>query len=122
MKVTAIALLTLSGSLTTIPTILAAENSDECHMIMPSGEKIDLSELCTSPFSRDSQPNISNNNNPFARIIYGEQETLPIPENPKLNFQVGKRGRQREIESKKVFQEYSQYQQYLKYYRENSGN
>ena len=122
MKVTAIALLTLSVSLTTISTILAAENSDECHIIMPSGEKIDLSGLCTSSSSSDRQPNISNNNNSSARIIYGEQETLPIPETPKLNFQAAKRRRQREIERKRVFQEYSQYQQYLKYYRENSGN
>lgn len=123
MKIRAIALLTLSVSLTTFSPTRSAEN-DECHMISPSGEKIDLSQLCQTPSTED--PNINqqnNNNNTNQRVVYGEQEvSAPIKQTPKLNSQAGKRNRQQEIERKRIMQEYSQYQQYIKYYRENSGN
>ena len=89
---------------------------------MPSGEKIDLSGLCKSPSEKDPKINQQNNNNNNLnqRIVYGEQEpAAPIEQKSKSNSQAAKRSRQREIERKRIFQEYSQYQEYLKYYREN---
>ncbi|MGF1489202.1 MAG: hypothetical protein ACFBSE_19110 [Prochloraceae cyanobacterium] len=125
MKVTAIALITLSVSLTTITPILASESSDECHMIMPSGEKMNLSGLCNSPSPENPnlKPENNNNNNlntSNERVVYGESEPTAIEALPKLNSRAAKRRRQRELERKRLFQEYSHYKQYIRYHHENS--
>ena len=124
MKVTPIALFSFSVSLITIPITLAAENSDECHIVMPSGEKVNLSGLCQSPSTENSIINQqNNNNNSNQRVVYGEQEPAEgIQQKPKSTSQAAKRRSKREVERKRIFQEYSQYQQYIKYYRENLGN
>jgi len=119
MKVTAIALISLSVSLTTILPILASESSDECHMIMPSGEKMNLSGLCNSPSPEN--PNLKPENKSNERVVYGESEPTAIEVLPKLNSQAAKRRRQRELERKRLFQEYSHYKKYIRYHQESSG-
>jgi len=124
MKVKAAGLLSLSVFLITVTTSLAAEKEDECHIVMPSGEKVDLSGLCQSPSSEKSNSNLDNNNhNLNQRVVYGEQEpATPIEQIPKSKTQALQRLRERQLEQKRVFQEYSQYKKYIEYYRKNSNN